>query len=147
MQKIITGHLVVAQSHENTPELPGTEGHIEIECTTVNPPSRPRSGQTVHHEVSVPTGLMDAVMPQHWNSRVTALVSDQNDLPRYTLITIDGASEDDPDGVTDADPDPQLPMAPPLGPTPSRSQARTHSRSTSSWTRSPATPPPSGRQN
>ena len=117
MRKIITGHLTVAQCHDAAPDTPGTEGHIEIECSTVSRHGRghPRSNQTIiYHQIAVPTGLMDSVMPRHWNARVSALVDEEPDLYMYTLISVDEASDDDDDGLTQAQGNPQTAMAPPL---------------------------------
>ena len=121
MKQLITGYLVFAQAHETNDQMPETEGHIELESCMVTEQGRTRSTKVIYHQIAVPTGLMDSVMPHHWNNRVTALVQDDLELPMYTLITIDPAEDDTPDGVAEPEAqsenqESQLTMAPPLQP-------------------------------
>ena len=86
----ITGDLVTV---DMTSPDQDTEGEITIFADS--------GRQKTQYQVQIPSGMMDMVMPGHWNRRVNATVLDDPQLGVYTLQDIGEASGDEPQGIRD----------------------------------------------
>ena len=90
---MITGRLAHAELTEG--ESPGCEGVVHV-CAESGPES------TVYR-IGVPPGLMDTVMPDLWNERVSVHARVDLGIDMYAMESADPARDDEPDGRKDVE--------------------------------------------